>query len=187
MNKICQFKIVIIFLISVIFHLSAQSQGRKYFIISGKIISELNNSEAANSSVQIIKNNQKADSFQIPAHNRFRLELEYNTEYQLIFTKKGNQTKTIVVNTEIPENALNSYSNFPHFFMAVNLFIDNQDQGNLYTGNQTQHISYSSKNHCFARIPTVLDVNYVEKGNSNQNPKIQTQENKVKLQEYQIF
>jgi hypothetical protein len=30
----------------------------------------------------------------------------------------------------------------------------------------------------------MFDIEYVEKGNSNQNPKIQSQENKAKLQEY---
>jgi len=180
MIKKAQLKIVTIVLLSVIFHLSSQSQNRKYFIISGKVVSEWNDND--NSSVQIIRNNQKGVSFQIPGHNRFRLELEYNTEYRLIFNKKGNQSKTIVVNTEIPEKAINSSSNFPHFLMAVNLFAGNPD-----SGNQVQHISYSLQNDCFARVPTMLDVEYVEKGISHQNPKIQSQENKAKLQEYQVF
>jgi len=180
-----QLKIVIIFILSVALHLSSQSQNRKYLIINGKIMPELNGSD--NGSVQIIKNNQQAVSAQIPVHGRFRLELEYNTEYQLIFSKKGNQPKTIIVNTEIPKKAINNSSNFPHFLMAVKLFVDNQDPGNLYSGNQIQHISYSPQNDCFARVLTMLDVEYVEKSNSNQNPRIQSQENKVKLQEYQVF
>lgn len=180
-----QLKIVIIFILSVALHFSSQSQNRKYFIINGKILSQSNDS--VNSSVQIIKNNQQAVSAQIPEHGRFRLELEYNAEYQLIFDKKGNQSKTIIVNTEIPEKAINNSSNFPHFLMAVKLFVDNQDPENLYSGNQIQHICYSPQNDCFARVLTMLDVEYVEKNNSTQNPRIQSQENKVKLQEYQIF
>jgi len=187
MNKIGQLKIVMILLICVILHFTAQSQNRQYLIINGKIMSEINSDNTDNTSVQIIKNNHKEVSFQIPNHNRFRLELEYNAEYKLIFTKKGNQQKTIIVNTEVPEKSITSTSNFPHFLMAVKLFIDSQDPGNLYSGNQVQRISYSSQNACFARVPTILDVEYVEKGNSNHSPKIQTQENKVKLQEYQLF
>jgi len=180
MIKKAPLKIVLILLLSVVLHLSSQSQIRKYFIITGKIMSELIDRD--NSSVEIIKNSQKGVSFQIPLHGRFRLELEYNTEYQLIFNKKGNQSKTIVVNTEIPEKSINSSSNFPHFLMAVNLFAGKPD-----SGNQVQHISYSIQNDCFARVPTMLDVEYVEKGISYQNLKIQSQENKAKLQEYQVF
>jgi hypothetical protein len=185
MIKKVQLKVVIILLLNVALHLSTQSQTRKYLIINGKIMPELNDSD--NSSVQIIKNNQKAVLAPIPENGKFRLELEYNTEYQLIFNKKGNQSKTIIVNTEIPEKAVNSPSNFPHFLMAVKLFVDNQNPENLYSKNQIQHISYSPQNDCFIRVPTMLDIEYVEKGNSNQNSKIESQENKTKLQEYKVF
>lgn len=180
-----QLKIAIIFILSVALHLSSQSQNHKYFIINGKILSQSNGSD--NGSVQIIKNNQKAVTSQIPEHGRFRLELEYNAEYQLIFSKKGNEPKTIIVNTEIPEIAISNSSNFPHFLMAVRLFVDNQYPENLYSGNQIQHICYSPQNNCFARVLTMLDVEYVEKNNSNLNPGIRSHENKVKLQEYQVF
>jgi len=187
MNRISQFTIVIILLLCVIFQVSAQSQNPKYFVISGVITTELNNNEADKSSVQIIRNNHNAVSFQIPDHNRFRLELEYNTEYKLIFTKNGNQSKTIVVNTEIPGKLIAKASNFTHFLMAVNLLADKKTLGNLYRENQIQYICYSSENHCFARIPTVFDVNYVAKESSSKNSEIQTQEDEAKLQSYQMF
>lgn len=185
MIKKGQLKIIMIFLLSIVLHFSSQSQSRKYFIINGKIMSETNGNDC--SSVQIIKNRQKAVSYQIPEIGRFRLELEYNAEYQLIFNKKGNQPKTIIVNTDIPEKAINRPSNFPHFLMAVKLLGETQDPNNLYSENQVQHISYSPQKDCFTRVPTMLDVEYVEKGKSIQNPRIQSQENKVKLQEYQVF
>jgi len=187
MNKTVQVKIGIIFLLSIILHVSAQSQNPKYFVISGIITPESNNNEADKCSVQIIKNNHNAVSFQIPKHNRFRLELDYNTEYKLIFTKNGNQSKTIVVNTEIPGKLIARAANFTHFLMAVNLFADKMNLGNLYRENQIQYISYSSESHCFARIPTVFDVNYVAKESAGKNLEIQTQENEAKLQSYQMF
>ena len=143
-------------------------------------ISELNDND--NSSVDVIKNNKKGVSFQIPEHGRFRLELEYNTEYQLIFYKKGNQSKTIIINTEIPEKEINSSSNIPHFLMAVNLFAGKSDEE-----NHVQHICYSPQNNCFKRVPTILDVEYVEKGISGHDSNIQSRENKAKLQEYKVF
>lgn len=185
MIKKTQLKIVLIFVLCISLNLSTQSQTRKYFIINGIILSDLNGS--AMNSIQIIKNNQKAVVTQTPEHGRFRLELDYNAEYNLTFTQEGNQSKTVIINTVIPEKELNSASNLPHFLMAVNLFADNQDPGNLYSGNQIQHICYSTIENCFARVPTILDVEYVEKGNSQKSTKIQSQENKVKLQEYQVF
>jgi hypothetical protein len=182
MIKKAPLKIVMILLFSAALHLSSQSQIRKYFIINGNIISELNNSE--NSSVQIIKNNQKSVSSQIPENGRFRLELEYNAEYQLIFNKKGNQSKSIVVNTEIPEKAINNSTNFPHFLMVVKLLAGSQDSVYQSAKNKIQHICYSPQEDCLTIQPTMLDMEYVEKGNTNQNSKIQSQENKAKLQEY---
>ena len=186
MHKITQLKIVAILFICVL-QLSAKSQSHQYFVINGKIIPELNASELGKSAVQIIKNDQKAVYFQIPENNSFRLELEYNAEYQLIFTKPGNQQKTIIVNTEIPENTFAKTSNFPHFLMAVKLLSDNKDQANFYSENQNQYISYSSASHCFAKIPTVFESNYVEKEKFYRNSEIQTQENEVRLQSYQMF
>jgi hypothetical protein len=179
MIKKAQLKIVMIMLLSIALHLSSQSQTRKYFIINGKVISELNNTD--NSSVQIIKNNQKSVSSQIPGNGMFRLELEYNAEYQLIFSKKGNQTKAIIVNTQIPEKAINNPTNFPHFQMAIKLLAESQDSENKYSGSQIQHICYSQQNDCFAALSSILNVEYVEKGNSDQNQKMQSQEYKAKL------
>jgi hypothetical protein len=179
MIKKAQLKIVMIMLLSVALNLSSQSQTRKYFIINGKVISELNSS--GNSSVQIIKNNQKSISSQIPGNGMFRLELEYNAEYQLVFTKKGNQSKAIIVNTEIPENAIKNSTNFPHFLMTIKLLDESQDSEKKYSGNQIQHICYSQQNDCFTTLSPIFNVEYVEKGNSDQNQKMQSQEYKAKL------
>lgn len=179
MIKKAQLKIVMIMLLSVALHLSSQSQTRKYFIINGKVISELN--KADNSSVQIIKNNQKSVSSQISGNGLFRLELEYNAEYKLIFNKKGNQSKAIIVNTEIPEEVTNNQTNLPHFLMTVKLLAESQDSENKYSGNQIQHICYSPQDDCFTTLSSILNVEYVEKDNSNQNQKMQSQEYKAKL------
>jgi hypothetical protein len=180
-----QLKIISIILFSVVLHLSSFSQSRKYFIISGIIISETGLDE--NSSILISKNSQKSVSSPIPDHGRFRLELEYNAEYQLTFHKKGNLPKTILVNTAIPETVVCRPSNFPHFLMAVKLFKANRDAEILYSGNYIQQISYSAPQDCFTRIPTVFDAEYVDKGISASNYAIQSQENKAKSQAYQVF
>jgi hypothetical protein len=172
-------RFVVILFLSFGLNLSSQSQNRNYFVVNGNVIAELNNVD--NSSVQIIKNNQKSVSTQIPANGRFRLELEYNAEYRLIFSKKGNQSKAIIVNTEIPEKAMNNAANFSHFLMTVKLLAGSQDSENKYSENQVQHICYSPQKDCFTALPSILNVEYVEKGNSDQDQIIQSQGYKSKL------
>ncbi|BBE16705.1 hypothetical protein AQPE_0848 [Aquipluma nitroreducens] len=172
-------KFVVILFLSVSLNLSSQSQNRNYFVVNGNVIAELNS--ANYSSVLIIKNNQKSVSSQIPGNGRFRLELEYNAEYRLIFSKKGNQSKAIVVNTEIPEKAINNASNFSHFLMTVKLLAGSRDSENNYSENQIQQICYSSQKNCFTALPSILNAEYVEKGNSNQDQIIRSQVYKAKL------
>lgn len=178
-------KVFLIFFLCIVVQLFAQSQNRKYFIITGKIISE--SASIENGSIQITKINKPSVFSQIPENGRFRLELDYNSEYQLIFSQKGLLPKTIIVNTDIPQEVLNKPENFPHFLMAIKLFKDNQDPANLYSGNQVQKITYSSEENSFTRMPTMFDVEYVDKGGKNLNPSIQMQENKSKMQVYHIF
>ncbi len=179
MIKKALLKFVVILFLSVGLNLSSQSQNRNYFVVNGNVIAELNNT--VNSSVQIIKNNQKSVSTQIQENGRFRLELDYNAEYRLIFSKKGNQSKTIIVNTEISEKAMNNASNFSHFLMTVKLLAGSQDSENKYSENQIQYICYSPQKDCFTALPSILNVEYVEKGNSDQDQIIQSQGYKSKL------
>lgn len=180
-----QLKIILIFLLSTVFYLFTQSQNRKYFIITGIIIPE--SEYVDSSSVQIIRNNKQLVTSLIPQDGRFRLELEYNTECRLIFNRKGHQPKTILVNTDVPEEVNNRPNNFPHFLMAVMLLKSNPDSTNLITGNQIPEISYSPQKDCFAKVPNIPEAEFVEKSFSNQNQSIGIQELNSKMQAYQVF
>src|ERR1035437_593733 len=135
------FKYILILLFSLVLNFYAQSQNRKYFIITGKIIFESEFVE--NGSIQITKNDHSTVVSEIPKHGRFRLELNYNTEYRLTFKEKGYLLKTILVNTGIPTKASETQENFPHFLIAVRLFKDNQEVADLYSEKEVQQISYS--------------------------------------------
>ena len=186
MKKKTFLKIALAFFLYIVLHLPTQAQTHKYFIISGKILSETEFIEPGE--IRILKKDLSAVCTSIPSHGRFRLELDYNTEYQLIFTQVGRMSKTIIVNTEIPEEVYLRTTNFPHFLMAVKLFTDNQDVSNVYySGNQKQQINYSSQNDCFVRVPTIFDAEYVDKLIQHQASTIESQENKSKLKIYQKF
>lgn len=178
-------KITLIFVFFIVLHLSTQSQNRKYFIITGKIISETEFIDSG--TIQITKKDRPVLSTMIPQHGRFRLELDYNSEYKLTFTKSGSLPKTIVVNTEIPQEVVDRPTNFPHFLMAIRLSAGNQQESNFYYESQQQYITYSAQEDCFEKIPTVSEIGYVEKGIQNQALSVKLQESKSKIQTYQVF
>jgi hypothetical protein len=181
-------KNVLAFFLYIVLNLSTQAQtpNHKYFIISGKIIAETEFVEPGE--IRIIKKDSPAVYMSTPSLGRFRLELDYNTDYQLTFTQIGRMPKTVFVNTEVPLEVYHRKTNLPHFLMAVKLFADIQDVSNTnYSENQKQQITYSSEKGCFLRVPTIFDVEYVDKANLQQASAIESQENKSKLKTYQVF
>jgi len=185
MKKKIHSKSTLVFFVCLIFQLSTNAQTHNYFIIKGKVISDSELTEKG--SVHIIKNDKPAVISEIPENGRFRLELDYNADYQLTFVQKGFLSKTIHVNTEISKSVKDHSNNMPYFLMEVRLFKDNQDAKNIYTGNLIQQIKLSNDNNNFTRVSTIFDQEYVDTGSAHQTQAIRAQENKSKLNNYSIF
>ena len=131
--------------------------------------------------IQIIRKDKKVFVSPVSRVGRFRLELEYNNEYKLIF--KGNGTSKIIeVNTEIPAMLIKQEGNLPHFLMAVRLFSDDLE----YTPD-VQEIAFSQENNCFSRVKTSFDYELVDRGSSVTHSGNHNEVNKSRLQGYQIF
>jgi hypothetical protein len=175
MKKIIHSKSTLVFFLCLILHLSTQAQTHKYFVISGKIISD--SEIIKNGSIHIVKGDKPAIIAEVPDNGRFRLELDYNSDYQITFVEKGFLSKTVHVNTDIPEEAKNMQSNYPNFLMSVRLFRDIQDAENLYPGNLIQQICYSPEENNFVRVSTIFEQEYVEKGNLGKKHSVQLMEN----------
>jgi hypothetical protein len=176
------------FSLYIVLNLSTQAQTpvNKYFIITGKMISETEFIEPGE--IQIIKKDKAAITTPIPFHGRFRLELDYNTEYQITFNQVGRISKTILVNTQIPDEVYQLKSNLPHFLMAIKLSADIQDGSSTDLKEiQKQQITYSTEKNCFLRVPTIFDVEYVDKSNFPQASAIESTESKARLKTYQVF
>jgi len=92
--------------------------------------------------------------------------LDYNSDYHITFVEQGFISKTINVNTEIPQEEVVLETNYPDFILSVKLFRDNQDAENVYISNIVQEIRYSPEEDNFVRVPTIFDKQYVEKLNS---------------------
>ena len=172
-------KSILVFFLFLVLNFSSFAQAHKYFVITGKVTSD---SESADSGmIQIIKNEHQAITVQISNNGRFRLELDYNQEFKLTFSQKGFLPKTILVNTEIPQEVLNQPANLSNFLMTVKLIKDLQDEANLLPDSQIQQIKYSPQLNNFVRNLTVFNMEFVEKGNTNQNQNSQAQQGKSKM------
>jgi len=176
--------LTIIIFVSVL-HFSGLAQTPKYLIITGKILSD--SEFLQNSSVQIIKNNKPAIVSRISSNGRFRLELDYNAEYQLTFTQSGYSEKTIVVNTEIPSEIAQRENNFPHFLMAVMLDKTCDETDQIPVETPALLINYSSKSDNFEKLSTIYDVEYAQGSNLNSKKSVSPSDNKSRLHNYQIF
>jgi len=185
MKKIIHSKSTLVFFLCLAFHVNSFAQSHKYFIITGKVISDTEFIESG--TIQIVKNDQPLVNVQIPENGRFRLELDYNADFKLTFSKKGSMPKVVEVHTAIPEEVVNQKSNLSHFLMAVKLYKADSEEAYLLPENQVQQIKYSSELNNFERMPTIFDQEFVDNGKTIHNQSIQAQESKSKMQIYHKF
>jgi len=185
MKKNIHSKSTLVFFLCLALHLSTHAQVHKYFIVTGKVVSDSEIIE--NGTIQISKNDNPAVVVQLSEHGRFRLELDYNAEFKLIFSQKGYLSKKINVNTEIPKEVMDQQGNLSHFLMAVRLFKTIDEIANLLPVNQIQQIKYFPQLNNFGRMSTIFDQEYVENGKLPQNQSAQMADSKPKMQIYQTF
>lgn len=173
-------RIFLVFLFTLCLYFPSQSQTHKYFIISGKIVTDSVNFK--NCSIEISRKDKKVIVSPVSVQGSFRLELDYNSEYRLIFHGCRGYSKAVHVNTSIPQEWLEKTENLPRFLMAVRLLGD--DSG---LGTSVQEISFSPEQNCFSRVKTPLDYEMVERASSNKNGYIREQIIQSKASGYQIF
>lgn len=72
--------------------------------------------------VIISKNGNIIDEKVLTKKGRCDLKLAFDADYKLIFEKSGYISKTVSINTEVPEEILESNPNFPPLTLRINLF-----------------------------------------------------------------
>lgn len=100
--------------------LSAQSLD-----INGNIV--ISDAAPDNSRIVITKNGNKIDEQVLTKKGRFDLKLALGSDYKLTFEKDGYVTKIVNVNTEVPEEVIESNPNFPPVKLIINLLPMVQD------------------------------------------------------------
>lgn len=96
-------------------------------IINGLIVIE--DSSPEGSKIIISKNGAKIDEQILSKKGRFDIKLALGSDYKLTFEKAGYVSKIISVNTEIPEEVLESNPDFPPVKLTINLlpYVDHID------------------------------------------------------------
>lgn len=110
MNKIS----LLILCLFVCRFLSAQSLD-----INGNIV--ISDAAPDNARIVITKNGNKIDEQVLTKKGRFDLKLALGSDYKLTFEKDGYVTKIVNVNTEVPEEVIESNPNFPPVKLIINL------------------------------------------------------------------
>lgn len=95
--------------------------------INGVIV--IKDASPESSKVVISKNGKKIDEQVLSKKGHFDLKLSFDADYKLTFEKAGYIPKIISVNTEIPEEILESNPNFPPIKLTITLFphVENVD------------------------------------------------------------
>jgi len=93
--------------------------------------------------IQMYRDGQRMDNYGIGSNGRYKVELNYNHEFTLIFARDDNFSQKIVVNTNVPRNVLQSDPLFPPFPVDINLFTEIPGIDKTFSENTVLKIYYS--------------------------------------------
>lgn len=96
-------------------------------LINGSVVIQETSPEGAR--IVLTKNDIKLSEQSIGKKGRFDLKLAMGADYKLSFEKAGFVTKIVSINTEVPEEVLESNPNFPPVKLIINLLpkVENVD------------------------------------------------------------
>ncbi len=93
--------------------------------------------------IQMFQDGRRLDNYGIGSNGNYKVELNYNHEFTLIFSRSGNFPQKIVVNTQVPRQVLQSDPLFPPFPVNIRLFTEIQGIDRTFSENTVMKIYYS--------------------------------------------
>ena len=90
--------------------------------VEGKISVQEGSVEGA--IIQMYQDGIRLDNYGVSSDGRYKVELNYNHKFELIFELENNFSQKIVVETTVPKNVLQSDPKFPPFPVNINLFTE---------------------------------------------------------------
>jgi tetratricopeptide (TPR) repeat protein len=139
-----EFYLKIIFLLSILafFFSTANAQRSNGLTVEGKVTTEEGSVDGA--FIQIFRDGQRMTDYGIGSNGRYKMELNYNHEFILVFSRPDNFSQKIVVSTLVPQNVLQSDPLFPPFQVDVNLYTKIPGIDDSFSENTTMEIFYDS-------------------------------------------
>ena len=136
------FYLIFIFLFTIIASdtLAQRSNG---LTLEGTVTVEQGSVEGA--VIKMYRNGQLTGDYGIGGNGRYRVELNYNNDFVLIFLRKDNFPQKIEVNTHVPREVLQSDPLFPPFPVNVKLFTEIPRIDRTFSENTVQKIYYSDR------------------------------------------
>ncbi|WP_340112293.1 hypothetical protein, partial [Maribellus mangrovi] len=109
--------------------------------VEGKISVEEGTPE--NAIIQMYRDGERLDNYGVDADGRYKVELNYNHDWTLIFQCEGNFSQKIVIEAAVPREVLASDPRFPPFPIDVNLFKEIPGIDDSFSENTVLKIFYS--------------------------------------------
>ncbi len=150
----------ILMVLMVLFQFPSQAQSKKYFVITGRIVPEVQGTETG--TIEITKNGKEVSKIEIPKNNRFRFELEFFNEYSLNFKYPGHFNKIVIVSTEIPQDVWQRDNDFPPFPMVVQLLKEFEGIDKSFTQKPSGKIFYGKDIDNFEKESYISDIQFIE-------------------------
>jgi hypothetical protein len=91
----------------------AGAQRSNGLAVEGKISVQEGSVEGA--IIQMYQDGRRLDNYGVSADGNYKVELNYNHKFELIFELENNFSQKIVVETDVPKNILQSNPKFPPF------------------------------------------------------------------------
>jgi len=160
MEKVGRMRMRFVLIVLFLFQLTAQAQSKKYLVITGKIGPE--SVEAGNGTIEITRNEKEKKIVEISRNLRFRLELEFFSEYSLNFKYPGHFNKIISVSTEIPQEVWARDNDFPVFSVEVNLLKEFEGVDKSFAQKPAGRIFYGKGIDNFEQEAYMTDTKFLE-------------------------
>jgi hypothetical protein len=93
--------------------------------------------------IQMFIDGRRLDNYGVGPDGRYKVELNYNHKYELIFTLKDNFSQKIVVESSVPKEVLQSDPRFPPFPLDINLFTEIPGIDKSFVNNTILKIYYN--------------------------------------------
>ncbi|KAF0237419.1 MAG: hypothetical protein FD181_1985 [Prolixibacteraceae bacterium] len=124
-----------------LFSLQSVSQRSNGIAIEGKISVQQGIVEGAY--IQMFMDGRRMDNYGFGPDGRYKVELNYNHKFDLIFTANENFSQKIVVDATVPKEVLQSDPRFPPFPLDINLFTEIPGIDKSFTNNTILKIYYN--------------------------------------------